>query len=362
MTFVNTIADKIPTGKTIILPETEDERVIAASAIVLKEGFCKLLIIAKDEEEKTTLISQIKEQGATDDNFSNAEFVLKSERIEELSEKLAELRKAKGMTIEQAKELLENPNNLFFANMLLKLDEASGIVAGSNSATADVIRSALQVIRAKPGLKTVSSYFVMHKSDAEAQNSETVGAPEQKVPSESKRTFIYSDCGLNINPTSEQLADIAISSAESARLFGLNPKVALLSCSTKGSAKHPDVDKVVEAKNILDKKRELCEDGIDFDYEGELQLDAAIMPSIAEKKCPDSTVKGDANVLIFPDLDAGNIAYKITQRIAGYEALGPLIQGLAKPVNDLSRGCSVDDIVNVAKITLLQSTQINTTE
>lgn len=337
MTFVNTIADKIPKGKTLILPEIKDDRVIAAIAKILQEAFCKLLIIAKDETEKTSLISQIKEKGATVENFSNAKFILKNERISELTEKLVEIRKSKGMTSDEALELLNNENNLYFANMLLKLDEADGIVAGSNSATADVIRPALQIIKPAPGLKTVSSYFVMYKEDAE----------------ESKKIFIFSDCGLNIAPTSEQLADIAISSAENARKYGLSPRVALLSCSTKGSASHSDIDKVKEAKNILDKKRELCEDGIDFDYDGELQVDAALVPAIATKKSPNGMLKGNANVLIFPDLDAGNIAYKLTERLGGYEALGPLIQGLAKPVNDLSRGCSVDDIVNVAKLTLL---------
>lgn len=344
MTFIDKIKDKIPSGKTLVLPETQDERVIAASAIILKEGFCKLLIIAKNEAEKEYLISKIKEQGVNDNDFSNAQFALKSEKFEEFSESLTELRKAKGMTIKQAKKLLENPNNLYFANMLLKENKADGIVAGSNSATADVIRPALQIIKPKAGLKTVSSCFLMHNSNVE----------------ENKQTLIFADCGLNINPTSEQLADIAISSSESARMFGLTPKVALLSCSTKGSAKHDDIEKVQKAKNELDKKRELCEDGINFDYDGELQADAAIVPAIAEKKSPNSNVKGDANVLVFPDLDAGNISYKLIQRLGGYEALGPIIQGLAKPVNDLSRGCSVEDIVNVAKITLLQI--INTAE
>jgi len=337
MTFINTILDKIPSGKTIILPEIEDDRVMKATSVILKEGFCKLLIIAKNKEEKLNIIEQLKSTGSTDKQINNTVFIIKSERIEELAEKLSELRKTKGMTKEEAVKLLNNNNNLYFATMLLKLDEADGIVAGSNSATADVLRPALQIIKPKEGLKTVSSFFIMNKSDAP----------------KNLQTFIFSDCAININPTSEQLADIAISSAESAEKFNIIPKVALLSCSTKGSAKHPDIQKVSDAKNILDQKKAMCEGGINFDYDGELQLDSALIPSIAAKKSPNSNMQGNANVLIFPNLDAGNIAYKLTQRLAGYEALGPIIQGLNKPINDLSRGCSVEDIINVTKLTLL---------
>lgn len=337
MTFVDKIQDKLEKGKTLILPEVSDERVILATAQILKENFCKLLIIAKDESEKQNLISKLKNENVTDNQLENSYFVLKSDKINDFTEFLFELRKEKGMTKEEALELLSKENNLYFATILLKQGQADGIVAGSNSATADVIRPALQIIKPKEGIKTVSSYFIMYKEDAE----------------EEKKLLIFSDCGLNINPSSEQLADIAISSAENARKFGLVPKVALLSCSTKGSASHPDIEKVQEAKNILDKKRESCEEGIDFEYDGELQVDTALIKSIAEKKSPNGMLKGDANVLIFPDLDAGNIAYKLTERLGGYEALGPFIQGLAKPVNDLSRGCSVEDIVNVAKLTLI---------
>jgi len=243
------------------------------------------------------------------------------------------MRKSKGVTYEQATETMKDP--LYFGVMMVKKKAADGMVAGAVNATANVLRPSLQILKTKPGTKLVSAFFVMVVPNCEYGDN---------------GTFIFSDAGLNPNPNSEELAQIAVTSAESFRiLVGTEPNVGMLSFSTKGSAKHSDVDKVVEATKLA---RELAPE---LNVDGELQLDAAIVPSVGSSKAPGSLVAGNANVLIFPDLDAGNIGYKLTQRLARAEAYGPITQGIAAPVNDLSRGCSAEDIVGVVAITAVQA-------
>lgn len=317
-------------GKTIILPETEDERVLRATEIILKEGIAKVALVGDPEEikERAAKIG-VSVEGAIIYNPNNCA------TIDDMAELLRKRREKAGMTIETAKAtLLSDPR--FFGAMLVNQGRVDGMVAGSNSPTAHVLRAAILVIGPKEGLKTVSSSFVMVTNTPEFGDN---------------GVFIYSDCGVIPNPTALQLADIAISSAEKARLTAgiKEPKVAFLSYSTMGSAEGDSVTKVREAMAILKERN------VDFEFDGEMQLDAAIVPEVGKSKAPNSKVAGNANVLIFPDLNAGNIAYKITQRLAGAKALGPLIQGLAKPVHDLSRGCSVDDIVEVVALTAVES-------
>ncbi|TDT70492.1 phosphotransacetylase [Hypnocyclicus thermotrophus] len=320
--------------KTIVLPETNDERVVKAAAKVLEEKLAKLILIG----EETTIKSKASELNI---NIEGAEIV-NPKNYSKLDKYIAEfvkLREKKGMTEQIARQVLENDPR-FFGAMMVRMGDADGMVAGSDSPTADVLRAAIQVIGTKPGLRTVSSCFVMV-------------LPKESEPAKlygKDGVLIFSDCGVVPNPTPEQLADIATSAAASARsIVGMEPKVALLSFSTKGSAKHEDVDKVIEAGEILKNR------AVNFEFEEELQADAAIVPAIASKKAPDSKVAGKANVLVFPDLSAGNIGYKLVQRLANADAYGPLLQGLAKPVNDLSRGCSVQDIVDIVAITSAQA-------
>ena len=313
--------------KTIVLPETEDERTYKAAEQVLKEGIANLILIGKVEDVE-------KNKGAYD--ISGAKIIdpATNEKTESYIAKLVELRQKKGMTEEQARELLRT-NYLYYGVMMVKMGDADGMVSGACHSTADTLRPCLQILKTKPGTKLVSAFFLMVVPDCD------MGADG---------TFIFGDAGLEQNPDPEKLANIAISSAESFRtLTGREPIVAMLSHSTKGSAKHPDVDKVVEATKIaheLDPELKL---------DGELQLDAAIVPEVGASKAPGSAVAGHANVLIFPDLDAGNIGYKLVQRLGKAEAYGPLTQGIAAPVNDLSRGCSAEDIVGVVAITSVQA-------
>ena len=328
MGFIDVIKEKAKQNvKTIVLPETEDKRTYEAAEAVLRDGTAKLILVGSKEE--------IEKNGAGFD-ISGATIVDPAtyEKTEEYIAKLVELRSKKGMTEEQARELLLK-NYLYYGVMMVKMGDADGMVSGACHSTADTLRPCLQILKTKPGTKLVSAFLVMVVPDCE------MGADG---------TFIFADSGLEQNPDSEKLANIAISSAESFKtLVGVEPKVAMLSHSTMGSAKHADVDKVVEATRIA---KELAPD---LALDGELQLDAAIVPEIGKSKAPNSKVAGQANVLVFPDLDAGNIGYKLVQRLAKAEAYGPLTQGIAKPVNDLSRGCSAADIEGVVAITAVQA-------
>lgn len=257
------------------------------------------------------------------------------EKTKEYANLLYELRKAKGMTEEQAYELTVN-NEMFYGCLMLKSGDVDGLVGGATFSSADVLRSAFQVIKPAPGIKSVSSCFVI----VPPEGNTVTDAP----------AMIFSDCAVIPEPDENQLADVAVAAADSARsIVGIEPKVAMLSFSTKGSAKHERIDKVVHALNIVKESHP------ELDIDGEMQLDAAIVPVVAKQKAPGSTVAGHANVLVFPNLESGNIGYKIAQRFGGCMAIGPVMQGLAKPVNDLSRGCVAEDIVAAAAITALQS-------
>lgn len=329
MNFIDTIKERAKEDiKTIVLPETEDIRTLQATEKILKEEFANIILIGN---EKTT------QKLAADNNINidGAQIIdpAKSEKYEEYVNKFFELRQKKGVSIEKAKETILN--NVYFGMMMVKNGDADGLVSGAAHSTADTLRPALQILKTAEGTKLVSAFFLMVVPDCEyGENG----------------TFIFSDAGLNSNPTSEELSEIAISSAKSfEQLVGKESKVAMLSYSTYGSAKSELVDKVVEATELVRKKAP------NLQVDGELQLDAAIVKEIGDKKAPGSTVAGHANTLIFPDLNAGNIGYKLVQRLAKAEAYGPLCQGIAKPVNDLSRGCSSDDIVGVVAITSVQS-------
>lgn len=328
MGFIDEIKARAKSDKkTIVLPETEDVRTYQAAEAVLREGTADLILVGSKEE--------IEKNGKGYD-ISGAMIVdpAASEKTEAYIAKLVELREKKGMTEEQAKELMLN-NYLYYGVMMVKMGDADGMVSGACHSTADTLRPCLQILKTKPGTKLVSAFFIMAVPDCD------MGADG---------TFIFGDAGLEQNPDPDKLANIAISSAESFQaLTGKEPIVAMLSHSTKGSAKHADVDKVVEATRIA---KELAPD---LKLDGELQLDAAIVPEVGESKAPGSPVAGHANVLVFPDLDAGNIGYKLVQRLGKAEAYGPLTQGIAAPVNDLSRGCSASDIEGVVAITAVQA-------
>ncbi|MDR2903481.1 MAG: phosphate acetyltransferase [Clostridiales bacterium] len=313
--------------KTIVLPETEDLRTLTAAAAVLKEGIANVILIGSKAEIEAKAPGLDLAAAQIIDPAAYA-------KTDELAAKLFELRKAKGMTEEEAKNILLG-QPLFFGCMLVKESLADGMVAGAVNSTPNVLRPCLQILKTAPGTKLVSAFFLMVVPNCD------FGADG---------VFVYADSGLNQNPNSEELAAIAVSSAKSfEQLVQKEPVVGMLSHSTKGSAKHADVDKVVEATRLA---KELAPN---LKLDGEFQLDAAIVPSVGASKAPGSDVAGKANVLIFPDLDAGNIGYKLTERLARAEAYGPITQGIAKPVNDLSRGCSAEDIVGVVAITAVQA-------
>lgn len=312
--------------KTIVLAEGEEIRVIKAAATILNEGFANLILVGNPDTIKE------KAEGL---DISKAEIINPetSDKFDDFANAFYEMRKAKGMTEEKARETMKNP--LYFAVMLVKQGFADGMVAGSINSTANVLRPSLQILKTAPGTKVVSAFFLMVVPNCDLGEN---------------GTFVFGDCGLNEYPTAEQLAEIAVSSANSFKaLVDAEPKVAMLSYSTYGSAKSEHVDKVTEATRLA---KELAPE---LKLDGELQLDAALIPEVGKLKAPESTVAGQANVLIFPNLDAGNIGYKLTQRLAKAEAYGPLTQGMAKPVNDLSRGCSAEDIVGVVAITCVQA-------
>lgn len=329
MSFIEDVKKKAKANlKTIVLPEAEDKRTLEAAQQIKKEGFAKLILLGNKE----TVEKDARNYGL---DLSGIEVVdpKTSPALNDYVTCLAELRKSKGMTEEEARKLLTE-SNTYFAVMMVKKGDADGLVSGACHSTADTLRPSLQILKTKPGTKLVSAFFVMVVPDC---------------PYGENGTFVFSDCGLNQNPTAEELAAIAESSAESFRfLVGKEPKVAMLSYSTMGSAKHDDVTKVQEATRIAK------ENNPDLLLDGELQLDAALVESVASLKAPNSKVAGHANTLIFPNLDAGNIGYKLVQRLAKAEAYGPMTQGIARPVNDLSRGCSAEDIVGVVAITAVQ--------
>ena len=328
MGFIDEIKAKAKANvQTIVLPETEDARTYEAAEKVLKEGTAKLVLIGSEEEIA-------KNKGSFDISGATIVDPATSDKTEAYIAKLVELREKKGMTEEKARELLLS-SYTYYGVMMVKMGDADGMVSGACHSTADTLRPCLQILKTKPDTKLVSSFFVMVVPDCDMGEN---------------GTFVFSDCGLEQNPDSEKLAAIALSAAESFKLLvGDEPRVALLSHSSKGSAKHADVDKVVEAVKIAQAN---APEGVMVD--GELQLDAAIVPSVGASKAPGSPVAGKANVLVFPDLDAGNIGYKLVQRLAKAEAYGPMTQGIAAPVNDLSRGCSAEDIEGVIAITAVQ--------
>ncbi len=314
--------------KTVVLAEGEDIRTVKAAGMVLAEGYANLILLGNVEKIKGMAL----DAGV---DLTGAEIVdpATSAKTAEYADKFYEMRKAKGMTPEKAAETLQNP--LYYGVMMVNEGEADGMVAGACNSTANVIRPSLQILKTKSGTKLVSSFFVMIVPDCEyGENG----------------TFVFSDCGLVENPSADDLSEIAIASSESFKQFvGAEPKVAMLSYSSHGSAKSEFVEKVQEATRLAKEKAP------DLKLDGELQLDAAIVPSVGQSKAPGSDIAGNANVLIFPDLEAANIGYKLVQRLAKAEAYGPVLQGIRKPVNDLSRGCSAEDIAGVVAITCVQA-------
>ena len=324
MAIIDNILAKAKSNvKHIVLPEGDEKRNIQAAAKIVKEGIATITVLGNLDAVK-------KAAAETGTDLAGIEIIdpATSEKTASYASLLYELRKAKGMTEEEAAKKVLDP--MYYGILMVKSGDADGLVSGAVHSTADMLRPALQVIKSKPGIKTVSSCFLIE--------SPVFGV------------MIFSDCAVNIAPSAEELANIAVAAADSAvSLGGIEPKVAMLSFSTKGSAKHDNVTKVQEATALA---KQLAPD---LKLDGELQLDAAIVPSVGELKAPGSEVAGHANVLVFPDLQAGNIGYKLAQRFGKSEAYGPILQGIAKPCNDLSRGCSVDDIVATVAITAVQA-------
>ncbi|MBS2970911.1 phosphate acetyltransferase [Metabacillus sp. KIGAM252] len=318
-----TLKEKV-TGKDIkiVLPEGTDERILEAASRLAAEGVLKPIVIGnKQEVEQKAAELNVKLDGVEIKDPNSFE------GFEDMVQAFVERRKGKA-TEEQAREILKDEN--YFGTMLVYTGQAQGLVSGAAHSTADTVRPALQIIKTKQGVKKTSGVFIMVRGDEK---------------------YVFADCAINIAPDAQDLAEIAVESANTASMFDIEPRVAMLSFSTKGSAKSPETEKVSEAVNIA---KELAPNLV---LDGEFQFDAAFVPSVAEKKAPDSVIKGDANVFVFPSLEAGNIGYKIAQRLGNFEAVGPILQGLNIPVNDLSRGCSAEDVYKLSLITAGQTVQ-----
>ncbi len=328
-TFIENLKERAKKDiKTIVLAEGEELRTLQAAQTVKKEGYAKVILVGNPDKIKKIVDAE----GIDIDGIEIVDSE-NSPKNEEYANAFYELRKAKGVTPEQAAETIKDPS--YYAVMMVKQGDADGMVSGAVHSSADTIRPSLQILKTAPGTKLVSAFFIMNVPNCEYGDN---------------GTFVFGDCALNQDPSADELSEIALSSAESYKqLVGGEPRVAMLSYSTYGSAKSALVEKVQEATKLAKEKAP------DLKLDGELQLDAAIVESVGKQKAPASDVAGTANVLIFPDLNAGNIGYKLVQRLAKAEAYGPILQGIAKPVNDLSRGCSADDIAGVVAITAVQS-------
>lgn len=316
-------------NKTIVLPEGTEERTLKAANIIIEEGIARIILLGNQEE----ILKLARQQGLT---FIEKATIIDPENWERrayFAEMLYEIRKSKGLSLEEADKLVADP--LYLATLLIKNGDADGEVAGAANSTGNVLRPAFQIVKTLPGISVVSGAFIMiMKEEKWGENG----------------IIVFADCAVHPDPTAKELAEIAVSTAKTTRaIVGVEPRVAMLSFSTKGSAKHPMCDKVIEATRLA---KEMAPDLL---IDGELQADAAIVEAIGKSKAPGSSIAGKANVLVFPTLEVGNIAYKLVQRLAGAEAVGPVLQGMAAPINDLSRGCSVDDIVNLVAITVNQA-------
>lgn len=328
--LINQIIERAKANpQRIVLPEGTELRTLRAANQIIKEGIAKLILIGN----KNT-INELAQQESLS-YINNAEIVdpETDARMSDYSQLLYEIRKSKGLTVEEAEKLARNP--LYLACLMIKNGDADGELAGAQNTTGDVLRPAFQIVKTRPGISVVSGAFLMFTPTTQYGSNGLI---------------VFADCAVNPNPSSKELAEIAVSSAETMKaMAGVEPKVAMLSFSSKGSAKHELVDKVVEATKIAQTINP------DLQIDGELQADAALVPEVGKSKAPGSNIAGNANVLVFPDLQSGNIGYKLVERISSSKAIGPILQGMAAPINDLSRGCSVEDIVNMVAITANQA-------